>query len=86
MFKKQWYLQMSRIYEADVQEQLDQPDIQKIVEKHGVGRHDLIFLATQIARLSGMTPKQTLHKLLEIDNLEDYLVQLKFNSNEVDNY
>ena len=86
MFKKQWYLQMSKFFKSVEQEHAEQPDIQFIVEKHGVGRHDLIFLATQVARLSGMTPKETLNKLSEIDNLEDYIVQLKFNSEEVDKY
>jgi len=86
MFKKQWYLQMSKFFKSVEQEHAEQPDVQKIVEKHGVGRHDLIFLATQVARLSGMSPKETLNKLLEIDDLEDYIVQLKFNSEEVDKY
>lgn len=86
MFKKQWYLQMSKFFKSVEQEHAEQPDIQLIVEKHGIGRHDLIFLATQVARLSGMSPKETLNKLTEVDNLEDYIVQLKFNSEEVDKY
>lgn len=58
---------------------LDGYDIEKLCEQHNLGRHDLILLATKVARDGNMSPFSALKKLHEIDNIKDYLIQLDFN-------
>lgn len=70
-------------YQSTDESHIEQPDIQKILEKHDLGRHDLIFVATQVARIEKISPKQALQKLEEdVENLEEYLVALKFKEAE----
>jgi len=53
-------------------------DVQKICEKHNLSRHSIIIIATKVARLGDFTPKEALLKLSAVDNIDDYLVNLKF--------
>jgi len=53
-------------------------DVSKVCDKHNIGRHDLIIIATKVARLGDFTPLEALEKLATIDNIEDYLVSLEF--------
>jgi|TARA_B110000967_G_C18506621_1_gene374255 hypothetical protein len=53
-------------------------DIQKICQKHNVGRHDLCLIATQVARLGGFRPAEALQKLYDCDDLQEYMVSLNF--------
>lgn len=74
---------MSRSNKSIDEAHLEQPDIQLILKKFDLGRHDLIFVATQIARIERISPKQALQKLEEdVENLEEYLVSLKFKEAE----
>ena len=59
---------ITRIKSQDQQEQKE-PDVQVICQKHNIGRHDLINLATTVARVGEMTPKEALIKLEEIINI-----------------
>ena len=61
-------------------EHAKQIDIQGICVKHGIGRHDLIGVATQVARLGDISPVQALERLLECDDIPNLLTNLKFNS------
>jgi len=63
----------SRIY-TDI----DGYDVQKICNKHNIGRHEVIIKATQIARLGDLTPSEALQKMMAVDNISDYLVQLNY--------
>ena len=74
-----------RIKNQDIVEKPD-PDVQVICRKHGIGRHDLIHLATIVARVGEMSPKQALLKLEEIDNVEEFIekIKLKHAFNEAD--
>jgi len=54
-----------------------QVDIQKLSSKHNVGRHDLIIIATFIAREEMLTSHEALKKLLSIDDLDVYYNQIK---------
>lgn len=54
-----------------------QVDIQKVCTKHNVGRHDLIIIATFIAREEMLTPHEALKKLLLIEDLDVYYNQIK---------
>lgn len=58
---------------------IDDYDIQKLCEKHKMSSHNLILLATRVARDGNMSPSIALKKLHEIDNIKDYLIQLDFN-------
>lgn len=53
-------------------------DVSRVCDKHNIGRHDLIIVATKVARLGDFTPLEALEKLATIDNIEDYLVSLEF--------
>jgi len=57
-------------------------DINKLCEKHDLSRHDLIVVATRVARVLQVTPNQALLKLENVENLSDYLVSLKFQEAE----
>lgn len=54
-----------------------QVDIQKVCSKHNVGRHDLIIIATFIAREEMLSPHEALKKLFLIDDLDVYVNQIK---------
>ena len=53
-------------------------DIQKICKKHNVGRHDLVILATQVARMGNFRPTEALQAIYDCDNLDNYIVSLNF--------
>lgn len=59
----------------------NEPDIEAIMDKHSVGRHDLVFIATSVARTLSVSPKTALKNLQEVDDLEAYLLSLKFKEN-----
>tara|TARA_Y200000002_G_scaffold362151_1_gene348946 strand:+ start:298 stop:525 length:228 start_codon:yes stop_codon:yes gene_type:complete len=71
-----------RPYQSVDESHKEQPDIQLLTQKLGIGRHDLIFIATQVARIEKISPKESLIKLEEIENLEEYLISLKFKEAE----
>lgn len=82
MYKKLWYSQMNKDNLSSEQTYLEQPDIQRITDKHQVGRHDLIFIAATVARVLKISPKDALLELETVENLEDYLISLKFKEND----
>ena len=55
-----------------------EPNIEAIMDKHSVGRHDLVFVATSVARSLQCTPKTALLTIQGVDDLETYLISLKF--------
>jgi hypothetical protein len=59
-------------------------DVSKVCDKHNIGRHDLIVIATRVARLGEFTPLEALEKLAVVDNIDDYLVSLEFNKETKD--
>ena len=67
---------ITRIKSQDQQEQKE-PDVQVICKKHNIGRHVLINLATTVARVGEMSPKEALIKLEEIDNIQEFVEQIK---------
>lgn len=70
--------------EAQQSEHAKQIDIQRICEKHKLGRHDLINVATQVARLGSITPVQALQRLYECDDYVELITNLRFNSLDKD--
>ena len=54
-----------------------QVDIQKLCDQHSIGRHDLIHIATKVAKEEGIRPHDALKKLLEVQDLEQYFKELK---------
>ncbi len=69
-----------RYTEAKESEHAKQIDVQLICKKHDIGRHDLINIATQVARLGNLTPIQALQRLLDTDDITELLTNLRFNS------
>ena len=59
-----------------------QPDIQKLCNKFNLNRHDFIMILAEICRLKGCTPKQLLYILEDVQDLEAYIIQLKFKKSE----
>tara|TARA_B110000503_G_scaffold80548_1_gene123368 strand:- start:410 stop:640 length:231 start_codon:yes stop_codon:yes gene_type:complete len=53
-------------------------DIQKICQKHNVGRHDLVLIASQVARIGGFRPAEALQSIYDCDDLQEYMVSLNF--------
>ena len=72
----------SKHYQSVEETHNEQPDIQLLTQKLGIGRHDLIYIATQVARIEKISPKESLIKLEGIENLEEYLISLKFKEAE----
>ena len=64
---------ITRIKSQDQQEQKE-PDVQVICRKHNI---DLINLATTVARVGEMSPKEALIRLEEIDNISEFVEQIK---------
>tara|TARA_B100001287_G_scaffold225760_1_gene195349 strand:- start:488 stop:718 length:231 start_codon:yes stop_codon:yes gene_type:complete len=54
-----------------------QVDIQKLCEQHSIGRHDLIHIATKVAKEEDIRPHDALKKLVEVQDLEQYFKELK---------
>ena len=65
-------------------EHAKQIDIQGICVKHKIGSHEIIAVATQVARLGDLTPVQALERLLECNDIPNLLTNLKFNSLDKD--
>lgn len=59
-----------------------QADVQHICERLGIGRHDFIMLTTKLCRLTNLSPKQMIEKLSTIDDLEDYILQVRIQQEE----
>tara|TARA_B100000900_G_scaffold415512_1_gene445684 strand:- start:3791 stop:4027 length:237 start_codon:yes stop_codon:yes gene_type:complete len=61
-----------------------QVDVQAICKKHNIGRYKLIEASTFVARVLGMRPHDALKKLLEVEDLEQYLKEVKSKSLDLD--
>jgi|TARA_B110000483_G_scaffold220144_1_gene274926 hypothetical protein len=57
----------------------DQVDVQKVCENLGIGRYDLIELSAQVARALELRPHDALKRLLEVDDLDEFVKTLKEN-------
>tara|TARA_B110000977_G_scaffold133916_1_gene170496 strand:- start:163 stop:393 length:231 start_codon:yes stop_codon:yes gene_type:complete len=53
-------------------------DIQKICQKHNVGRHDLVLIASQVARIGNFKPAEALRQIYDCNDLQEYMVSLNF--------
>tara|TARA_A100001011_G_scaffold398975_1_gene505481 strand:- start:9848 stop:10081 length:234 start_codon:yes stop_codon:yes gene_type:complete len=55
----------------------DQVDVEAVCKKHNLGRYDLIQLATTVARSLNLRPHDAIKRIYEIDDLEEFLINLK---------
>ena len=55
-----------------------EPNIEAIMDKHSIARHDLVFVASAVTRALQCTPKSALLTIEAIDDLEEYLISLRF--------
>ena len=51
-----------------------QVDVQAICKKHNIGRYKLIEVSTFVARVLGLRPHDALKKLLEVEDLNQYMI------------
>ena len=54
-----------------------QVDVQAICKKHNIGRYILIEVSTFVARVLGLRPHDALKKLLEVEDLNQYIKEVK---------
>jgi len=54
-----------------------QVDVQAICKKHNIGRYKLIEVSTFVARVLGLKPHDALKKLLEVEDLDQYIKEVK---------
>lgn len=55
----------------------NQVDVQLICNKHNIGRYKLIEVSTFVARVLEMRPHDALKKLLEVEDLEQYVKEVQ---------
>tara|TARA_B100001057_G_scaffold336222_1_gene336990 strand:+ start:1179 stop:1415 length:237 start_codon:yes stop_codon:yes gene_type:complete len=54
-----------------------QVDVQAICSKHKIGRYKLIEVSTFVARVLEMRPHDALKRLLEVEDLEQYVKEVQ---------
>ena len=54
-----------------------QVDVQAICKKHDIGGYKLIEVSTFVARVLGLRPHDALKKLLEVEDLNQYIKEVK---------
>lgn len=59
------------------QEVAEQVNVQAVLQRHNIGRFELILIATRVAKLEQIRPHDALKKLLEIEDLDVYFKEMK---------
>ena len=61
----------------DSNELIEQVDVQSVCENLEMGRYQIIELSAYVARQLDLRPHDALKKLLEVEDLEEFLKSLK---------
>jgi hypothetical protein len=61
----------------DSNELIEQVDVQSVCNNLDMGRYQIIELSAYVARQLDLRPHDALKKLLEVENLEEFLKSLK---------
>lgn len=64
-------------FKSEQEEQIEQVDVQSVCNNLDMGRYQIIELAAYVARQLDLRPHDALKKLLEVENLEEFLRSLK---------
>ncbi len=64
-------------FKSEQEEQIEQVDVQSVCNNLDMGRYQIIELAAYVARQLDLRPHDALKKLLEVENLEEFLKSLK---------
>jgi hypothetical protein len=64
-------------FKSEQEEHIEQVDVQSVCNNLDMGRYQIIELAAYVARQLDLRPHDALKKLLEVDNLEEFLKSLK---------
>jgi len=64
-------------FKSEQEEKIEQVDIQSVCNNLDMGRYQIIELAAYVARQLDLRPHDALKKLLEVENLEEFLRSLK---------
>ena len=64
-------------FKSEQEEQIEQVDVQSVCNNLDMGRYQIIELAAYVARQLDLRPHDALKKLLEVEDLEEFLKSLK---------
>lgn len=64
-------------FKSEQEEHIEQVDVQSVCNNLDMGRYQIIELAAYVARQLDLRPHDALKKLLEVENLEEFLRSLK---------
>ena len=64
-------------FKTEITEEQEQVDVQSVCKNLDIGRYQLIELSAYVARQLELKPHDALKKLLEVENLEEFLKSLK---------
>jgi hypothetical protein len=64
-------------FRTEITEEQEQVDVQSVCNNLDMGRYQIIELAAYVARQLDLRPHDALKKLLEVENLEEFLRSLK---------
>tara|TARA_B100001093_G_scaffold281292_1_gene268744 strand:+ start:775 stop:1020 length:246 start_codon:yes stop_codon:yes gene_type:complete len=64
-------------FKSEQEEHIEQVDVQSVCNNLDMGRYQIIELAAYVARQLDLRPHDALKKLLEVDDLEEFLKSLK---------
>lgn len=64
-------------FKSEQEEHIEQVDVQSVCNNLDMGRYQIIELSAYVARQLDLRPHDALKKLLEVDNLEEFLKSLK---------
>jgi hypothetical protein len=64
-------------FRTEITEEQEQVDVQSVCNNLDIGRYQLIELAAYVARTLNLKPHDAMKKLLEVENLEEFVKGLK---------
>ena len=64
-------------FRTEITEEQEQVDVQSVCNKLDIGRYQLIELAAYVARTLNLRPHDAMKKLLEVEDLEEFIKSLK---------
>jgi hypothetical protein len=64
-------------FRTEITEEQEQVDVQSVCNNLDIGRYQLIELAAYVARTLNLRPHDAMKKLLEVEDLEEFIKSLK---------
>jgi hypothetical protein len=64
-------------FRTEITEEQEQVDVQSVCNNLDIGRYQLIELAAYVARTLNLRPHDAMKKLLEVEDLDEFIKSLK---------